>query len=50
MVIGDRSASLVIALFGISIKSAVNQVETSEAAPSGEGLGMEDPGRIAVDH
>ncbi|NNG68403.1 hypothetical protein HLI18_00455 [Rhizobium laguerreae] len=50
LVIGGRSGSLVIALFGISVNSAVNQVEISEAAPLGEGLGMEDPGRIAVDH
>ncbi|CAN7664547.1 hypothetical protein [Rhizobium leguminosarum] len=50
LVIGGRSASLVVALFGISVNSAVNQVEISEAAPSGEGLGMEDPGRIVVDH
>jgi hypothetical protein len=50
LVIGGRSASLVIAFFGISVNSAVSQVEISEATPSGEGLGKAGPGRIVIDH
>ncbi|MBY5864196.1 hypothetical protein [Rhizobium leguminosarum] len=50
LVIGDRSVSLVVALFDISVNSAVSQVEMSEATPSGEGLGKAGPGRIVVDH
>ncbi|MGO7897117.1 hypothetical protein ACC719_06530 [Rhizobium ruizarguesonis] len=40
LVIGGRSASLVITFFGISVNSAVSQVETSEAMASSEGVGQ----------
>ncbi|MBY5819231.1 hypothetical protein [Rhizobium leguminosarum] len=50
-VVGDwrQVGQLVIALFDISVNSAVSQMEMSEAAPSGEGLGKAGPGRIVVD-